>query len=314
MDRLDKFAYAGMVSYNKPSSNSVGFFSPAALRTGVEAGSLSIQSDIVIEPGAYLCSNNHPIVIGDVNPNTGHLHPGKVTVENNAWFGHIGDGRNNLLLLADKADGTLIVDGGRVILEKGNIRGNKDFVSTICVNEGVLSTQSIELGPRTSFRLRHGMIKAKSIKGPFRVWVYGGILSIEKEILTGTINLTGTGALLYGSGEKPLDASHMGKAGVNFVGDGGCLIVKIFNPEGSLSKLFTTESLYEALRKEGKIKRDGEPIQNFKDFRMEQIIGKNDHSYAVLRPTHPGEGRFGIISDKLRKLFYGENPSDKISL
>lgn len=314
MDRLDRFAYAGMVSYNKPSTNSVGFFSPTALRTGVEAGGINVQDKVSIEPGAFLCSNNHPIVIGDVNPSTGHLHPGQVIVEHNAWMGHIGDNHNNMLVLGQKADGTLIVNGGRVLFEKGCIKGNHDVTSVIRVNEGALSTQSIDLGPTSSMTLRHGLIKVGSIKGLFPIWIYGGLFSVEKSMITGPVNLTGTGALLFGSGDTTLDASNMGKEGINFIGDGGFLIVKISNPEGTLSKMFATEALYEGLRKAGKIKRDGVPIENFKDFRMEQIIGRDDDSYAVLRPAPPNEGRFGTITGKLRKLFYGENPAERIEI
>lgn len=314
MERLDRFAYAGMVSYSKPSTNTVGFFSPTHINTGIETGGVNVQTEISIQPGAYLCSNNKPIVVGDINPTSGHLHPGKVIVEHDAWLGHIGDNHHNRLVLGEKADGSLIVNGGRVLFEKGVITGNPDHIATIKINEGALSARSIELGAGSSFTLRHGLVKAVTIKGLFRIWVYGGLLSIEESIKTGTINLTGTGALLFGSGDHPLDATAMGDSGVNFVGDGGYLVAKILNPEGSLSKMYATESLFEGLRKAGKIKRDGVAIENFKDFRMEQIFGKNDHSYAVLHPAPPAEGRFGTISEKLRRLFYGENPSERIGI
>ncbi len=100
--------------------------------------------------------------------------------------------------------------------------------------------------------------------------------------------------------------------GINFVGNGGFLIVKIANPEGSLSKLYATETLFETLKEQGKIKRDGVPIENFKEFKMEKIIGRKGHSFAVLHPMPPGSSRFNFISEKIRRLLYGENPAEQI--
>lgn len=297
-----------MVSTNKPSTNKVGFFAPTSIKTGIEAGEINVQDKVVIEPHAFLCCDGHPIIVGDINVSTNHLHPGEITVERNAWVGHIGDDRKNLLFLGKKADGALIINGGRVILEKGHIKGSPDCKSTITVNDGLLTTQSIELlDERSSITLRHGMIKTGSIKGPFRIWVYGGMLSIEKSIETNTINLTGTGALLFAP-KTSLDPASIGAQGINFVGDGGVLVVQISNPGASLSKMFGAEAFFEGLRKEGKIRRDGEVIANFRDFKMDQIVGKKGRSFAVLRPIVPGKSK-SFIMEKLKKIFYGEYKS-----
>ncbi|MEG0142899.1 MAG: hypothetical protein RSA21_02285 [Akkermansia sp.] len=306
MKNLDRFTFAGMVSCSAPSDNKVGYFSPTVIDTEIETGLISIQSLVEVKENACLCANNGGFVIGVVNPNSGHIHPGKVTVQRGGWIGYIGNKKGVIMELGKDADGSLIIDGGRALFAKGEIAGSSKVISSIVVNEGALDAGEIMLqNPHSSIKLRHGFIHAGKLGGGFKVWIYGGLMAIEGKMETGLINLTGKGALVFGCGKNAVTANMMSQQGINFVGDGGTLIVKIHNHQGALSKTYDAEALFDDLMKSGKISRDGCPIDNFSGFHMEKLMGKNEQSFALLRPVPDGESKAHLIKGIVRSLLYG---------
>lgn len=305
MKHLDKFAFAGMVSCSSPSNNKVGYFSPTVIHTEIEAGQISVQSTVDVRENACLCSNNKGFLVGVVNPNSGHLHPGTITVEPHAWIGHIGDKNGVVMHLGKDADGTLILNGGRALFAKGDILGNGEVISRIEINDGALEAKNITFkNPHSSIRIRHGGLKTGNIDGGFKIWVYGGILLVQGHLHAGSVSLTGMGALLL-EGQEKLDASLVGGAGLNFVGDGGAVIVPIHSNEGTLSQTYEAEAFFDELMKRGKIWRDGKPVSNFSNFHMEKLIGKKGKSYAALKPHTPQGGKYQAVAETLRTLLYG---------
>lgn len=310
MKHLDKFTFAGMVSCSAPSNNKVGYFSPTVIHTEIEAGQISVQSSVEVMPNGCLCSNNKGFLVGVVNPNSGHLHPGTISVEENAWIGHIGDKKGIVMHLGKDADGTLILNGGRALFAKGEIMGSAEVISRIEINGGAMDAGSITLkNPRSSIRIRHGLLKTGHVEGGFKIWIYGGIMFVDGHIHAGPINLTGMGALVF-SGNEKLSGKIIKGAGVNFVGDGGAMIVPIQAEQGTLSQTYEAEAFFDDLMKEGKIMRDGKPIRDFSDFRMGKQIGKNGKSYALLKPDVPTEGKYHAIAETLRTLLYGKTKQE----
>ncbi len=306
MTNLEKFAYAGMISCSAPSPNRVGYFSPTTLRSEIEAGTASIQSTVTLEPGSCLCTNNDGIAIGDVNPNSGHVHPGRITVEKDAWIGHIGDKGGTILTIGKCAEGTLIINNGKGLFGKGDISNPAVHVATLKVNEGVLLARHIQMdNPLSTLTIRNGIVRADSSAGAFATWVFSGLYSIGHSAKAGEIRLTGRGALLFGSSSPQLSSANMGKAGVNFIGDGGALIVRLNEAGASLSQTYEAEAFFDALLKEGKLKRDDQTVKDFTGFKMSKVIGHDSHCYAVLRPMS-GDGLRKLIPDVLKKFLYGE--------
>ena len=313
MKHLDKFAFAGMVSCSAPSNNNIGYFSPTVIHTEIEAGQISVQSKIEVRENGCLCSNNKGFQIGVVNPNSGHLHPGTITVNANAWIGHIGDKKGVVMHLGKDADGTLVLNGGRALFAKGDILGHAGVISRIEINGGVMEAGSITLNnPRSSIRMRHGGLNTGNIEGGFKIWIYGGIMLVQGHLHAGPVNLTGMGALVL-AGKKKLCSSLIEGPGLNFVGNGGAVIVPIHTTGGMLSQTYEAEAFFDDLMKQGKIMRDGIPISDFSDFHLEKLLGKNRKSYAALKPSTPHAGKYQAIAETLRTLLYG-NTKQKYDL
>jgi hypothetical protein len=305
MSKLEKFAYADMIYLNTPSPNKVGYFSPTILRSELIAGSVSIQAKVTLEEGACICTDNGLSTIGDINPNSNHVHPGQINVEKGAWFGYVGNESGPVLDIGHKADGTLILNGGKALFEKGDIVNAEHHVATIKVNEGMLTVRSLDMANYMSMlTVRQGIVRANELKGKFTTWIYSGLVAVKHGVHSGPINITGSGALLFGAEDAHLTSDAMGSAGINFVGDGGALIVRLHDSKGSLSRTYEAEAVYDSLLKEGKISRDGEVLKDFTSFKMEKIMGTDTHSYAVLRPI-PTMGERSLISEMLRTLLYG---------
>lgn len=306
MTNLKKFAYAGMISCSTPSPNRVGYFSPTTLHSEIEAGAVSIQSTVVLGTGSCLCTNNEGIAIGDVNPNTGHIHPGRVTVEKDAWIGHIGDKGGNILTIGKCADGVLIINSGKGLFGKGDIVNPSAHIATVKVNEGMLLAHHIRMeNPLSSLTIRNGIVRTEAVAGRFTTWVFSGLYTIGSTAKAGEIRLTGRGSLLFGISSHKLSAADMGHAGVNFIGDGGALIVRLDDTGASLSQTYEAEAFFDALLKEGKLKRDDQPVKDFAGFKMAKVIGHDNHCYAVLRPMQEGSIR-KLMPDALKKFFYGD--------
>lgn len=306
MINLEKFAYAGMLSCRKPSTNRVGYFSPTTLRSTVEAGSATIQSSVTLESGSYLCTNNTGIIIGDINPNSGHTHPGRLVVEKNAWVGHIGDQGGVILTIGKHDDGVLIINNGKGLFEKGNIINPSAHIATVKINEGVLVTNTLHMeNALSTLAVRNGLVRLQTASGLFSTIVYSGLLSISSAARAGEIRLTGTGACLFGIDSPSIGSSSIGPNGFNFIGDGGALIVRLYETDSSLTATYEAEAFFDNLMKENKIKRDDETVHSFVGFKMSKLIGHDKHCYAVLRPV-PLKVSRKIIPEMVKNFLCGE--------
>ena len=215
------------------------------------------------------------------------------------------------VFLGDKANGSLEINGGRLLMGQGRIQGSREHEGRIAMADGWLFASEVDLPAEGSeLVIRHGLMRIKKLSGNASTRIYGGVLHVKEEARASRIHLIDDGVLLLGSVTSQPSADVMAGAGINFRGDGGALVIRIPHPEHALTRTREAEHVFDELLRRGKLFHDSEPMTSFQGFHMREFTGHDGLAYAALRPSAQLDAEQNQVTRLLHTFMYGGSEKD----
>ena len=282
MSNINPFILTGMMPLSASSMNRVSYMCPVTISNDVVQGQTDIQDSLTVDSGGNLYIINAPVYVGGPNqPDHGH-RTAHLVIRNGGAMTLLGNLPDHMtVFLGDKANGSLEINGGRLLMGQGRIQGTREHEGRIAMTDGNAS-------PR----------------------IYGGVLHVKEEARASRIHLIDDGVLLLGSVTSQPSADVMAGAGINFRGDGGALVIRIPHPENALTRTREAEHVFDELLRRGKLFHDSEPMTSFQGFHMREFTGHDGLAYAALRPSAQLNAEQNQVTRLLHTFMYGGSEKD----
>ena len=307
MSNINPFILTGMMPLSASSMNRVSYMCPVTITNDVVQGQTDVQDSLTIDAGGSLYIINAPVYVGGPNqPDHGH-GTAHLAVRNGGTLTLIGNLPDHMtMFLGDKANGSLEINGGRVLMGQGCIQGAREHEGRITMTDGWLFASEIDLPcDGSEFIIRHGLARIKKLTGSVSTHIYGGLLHVKEYPHCDRIHLVDNGVLLLGSITSQPSADVMAGAGINFRGDGGALVIRVPHPEKALTRTREAEHVFDELLRRGKLYHDNEPMTNFQGFHMREFTGHDSLTYAALRPAAQLHSDQNQVTRLLHTFMYG---------
>lgn len=307
MSNINPFILTGMMPLSASSMNRVSYMCPVTISNDVVQGQTDIQESLTIDSGGSLYIINAPVYVGGPNqPDRGH-RTAHLTIQNGGTLTLIGNLPDHMtLFLGYQANGSLEINGGRVLMGQGRIQGARERTGRIVMTDGWLFASEIDLPAEGSeFIIRHGLARIRKLSGNVSTHIYGGVLHVKEQAHSSRIHLAENGVLLLGSVTSQPTADIMAGAGINFRGNGGALVIRVPHPEKALTRTREAEHVFDELQRRGKLYHDGEPMTNFQGFHMREFTGHDGLTYAALRPAAQLRSEQNQVTRLLHTFMYG---------
>lgn len=249
MSNINPFILTGMMPLSASSMNRVSYMCPVTISNDVVQGQTDIQDSLTVDSGGNLYIINAPVYVGGPNqPDHGH-RTAHLVIRNGGAMTLLGNLPDHMtVFLGDKANGSLEINGGRLLMGQGRIQGAREHEGRIAMTDGWLFASEVDLPAEGSeLVIRHGLMRIRKLSGNASTRIYGGVLHVKEEARASRIHLIDDGVLLLGSVTSQPSADVMAGAGINFRGDGGALVIRIPHPENALTRTREAEHVFDEL-------------------------------------------------------------------
>lgn len=307
MSNINPFILTGMMPLSASSMNRVSYMCPVTICNDVVQGQTDIQDSLTVDSGGNLYIINAPVYVGGPNrPDHGHL-TAHLIIRNGGVMTLLGNLPEQMsLFLGNKANGCLEINKGRLLMGQGNILGSNEYVAKIIMADGWLFANEVALPSEDSeLIIRHGLMRVNKLTGQASTHINGGVLHVKECARTNRIHLVDNGVLLMGSANGSPGADVMAGSGINFRGDGGALVIRIPNPENSLTRTREAEHVFDELLRRGKLFHNSTLMSNFRGFVMREFTGHDNLTYAALRPEAQLNAEHNQVTRLLHSFMYG---------
>ncbi len=312
MSNINPFILTGMMPLSASSMNRVSYMCPVTISNDVVQGQTDIQDSLTVDSGGNLYIINAPVYVGGPNqPDHGH-RTAHLVIRNGGAMTLLGNLPDHMtVFLGDKANGSLEINGGRLLMGQGRIQGAREHEGRIAMTDGWLFASEVDLPAEGSeLVIRHGLMRIRKLSGNASTRIYGGVLHVKEEARASRIHLIDDGVLLLGSVTSQPSADVMAGAGINFRGDGGALVIRIPHPENALTRTREAEHVFDELLRRGKLFHDSEPMTSFQGFHMRVFTGHDGLAYAALRPSAQLNAEQNQVTRLLHTFMYGGSEKD----
>ena len=312
MSNINPFILTGMMPLSASSMNRVSYMCPVTISNDVVQGQTDIQDSLTVDSGGNLYIINAPVYVGGPNqPDHGH-RTAHLVIRNGGAMTLLGNLPDHMtVFLGDKANGSLEINGGRLLMGQGRIQGTREHEGRIAMTDGWLFASEVDLPAEGSeLVIRHGLMRIRKLSGNASTRIYGGVLHVKEEARASRIHLIDDGVLLLGSVTSQPSADVMAGAGINFRGDGGALVIRIPHPENALTRTREAEHVFDELLRRGKLFHDSEPMTSFQGFHMREFTGHDGLAYAALRPSAQLNAEQNQVTRLLHTFMYGGSEKD----
>ena len=312
MSNINPFILTGMMPLSASSMNRVSYMCPVTISNDVVQGQTDIQDSLTVDSGGNLYIINAPVYVGGPNqPDHGH-RTAHLVIRNGGAMTLLGNLPDHMtVFLGDKANGSLEINGGRLLMGQGRIQGAREHEGRIAMTDGWLFASEVDLPAEGSeLVIRHGLMRIRKLSGNASTRIYGGVLHVKEEARASRIHLIDDGVLLLGSVTSQPSADVMAGAGINFRGDGGALVIRIPHPENALTRTREAEHVFDELLRRGKLFHDSEPMTSFQGFHMREFTGHDGLAYAALRPSAQLDAEQNQVTRLLHTFMYGGSEKD----
>ena len=145
MSNINPFILTGMMPLSASSMNRVSYMCPVTITNDVVQGQTDVQDSLTIDAGGSLYIINAPVYVGGPNqPDHGH-GTAHLAVRNGGTLTLIGNLPDHMtMFLGDKANGSLEINGGRVLMGQGRIQGAREHEGRITMTDGWLFASAID--------------------------------------------------------------------------------------------------------------------------------------------------------------------------
>ena len=200
MSNINPFILTGMMPLSASSMNRVSYMCPVTISNDVEQGQTDIQDSLTVDSGGNLYIINAPVYVGGPNqPDHGH-RTAHLVIRNGGAMTLLGNLPDHMtVFLGDKANGSLEINGGRLLMGQGRIQGAREHEGRIAMTDGWLFASEVDLPAEGSeLVIRHGLMRIRKLSGNASTRIYGGVLHVKEEARASRIHLIDDGVLLLG--------------------------------------------------------------------------------------------------------------------
>ena len=200
MSNINPFILTGMMPLSASSMNRVSYMCPVTISNDVVQGQTDIQDSLTVDSGGNLYIINAPVYVGGPNqPDHGH-RTAHLVIRNGGAMTLLGNLPDHMtVFLGDKANGSLEINGGRLLMGQGRIQGAREHEGRIAMTDGWLFASEVDLPAEGSeLVIRHGLMRIRKLSGNASTRIYGGVLHVKEEARASRIHLIDDGVLLLG--------------------------------------------------------------------------------------------------------------------
>ena len=186
MSNINPFILTGMMPLSASSMNRVSYMCPVTISNDVVQGQTDIQDSLTVDSGGNLYIINAPVYVGGPNqPDHGH-RTAHLVIRNGGAMTLLGNLPDHMtVFLGDKANGSLEINGGRLLMGQGRIQGAREHEGRIAMTDGWLFASEVDLpaeGPEIV--IRHGLMRTREAEHVFDELLRRGKLFHDSEPMT----------------------------------------------------------------------------------------------------------------------------------
>lgn len=288
---------AGILPWPEKWSAQATYLCPVSLSDLQILGQTTIHSRLSLEPGAELYIINAPFCISSLAKSDAGI-----VFHKESQLSILGNQISHLCLhLGGKGLSYIQLNGGKLIMPKGNILGGPNATIHIHVNSGFLSARSIHLpGNESEIHLNGGTLRSNRITGNVSIKINGGLLHVREQCQTRRLQLMDKGVLLINGNLSRHPAEIIGHAGINFYKEGGTLLIRLHYHKMTNSHKFSAKDCLSRLIEENKLYHNGIALGGLNNFHFCEFVGKDGFHYAMIQPqTHDTSSRINKFLDTL---------------
>ena len=137
MSNINPFILTGMMPLSASSMNRVSYMCPVTISNDVVQGQTDIQDSLTVDSGGNLYIINAPVYVGGPNqPDHGH-RTAHLVIRNGGTMTLLGNLPDHMtVFLGNKANGSLEINGGRLLMGQGRIQGSREHEGRIAMTAG----------------------------------------------------------------------------------------------------------------------------------------------------------------------------------